>query len=254
MANFRLVVQCLLSLSVLHAAAKKDDATTDVPLDSTGRFTGPLTTTFTPPESCLKEIHTTQSYGYPYLVLGCLGPAGNECCPSNWAKNRYFSPGVCPSGYQACTLPTTRQREETTNVCCPQNFDCPTDTIDYLCHSYVNTQVELPWTDISSTKTARLSKITATAIQIRFKASDSDVVPIPTESFNLPGPAVGLSTGAKAGIGVGVAVVVVGILATCYFLIKRRKSRQPAPQDVALLNVALEPEPEESPPPYSKGR
>jgi hypothetical protein len=81
---------------------------------------GPLTTQFVPPSTCLSEVRTRNRFGYHDLELGCEGPGGNECCPAGWGWKRYFSPGVCPSGYQTCKLPSSIQRQETTNVCCPE--------------------------------------------------------------------------------------------------------------------------------------
>src|SRR5437667_10307446 len=72
-------------------------------LDTYGTAKGPLTTTFIPPSGCLSNTRTKGRY-YPSVEVGCEGPGGNECCPEGWATNRYFSPGVCPSGYRACTL------------------------------------------------------------------------------------------------------------------------------------------------------
>jgi hypothetical protein len=48
--------------------------------------------------------------------------------------------------------------------------------------------------------------VTATAIQIRFRAAESTVVPVPTDSFKLPRGY--LLTREKVGIGVGVPVAV----------------------------------------------
>ena len=114
------VAACSLLLFAIPVSAKT--ATTDVELDTWLSNTGPLTTTFTPAPSCFTERRTKIEYkgAYPDLEVGCEGPGGNECCPDRWASGRYFSPGMCPSGYQACTLPTTRQRQETTNMCCPK--------------------------------------------------------------------------------------------------------------------------------------
>ena len=121
MAPLRQVVAAALALFAVSAAVEST-ATTDVELDTSRSNTGALTTTFTPDPTCLSEIETriNRPGGYPALELGCEGPGGNQCCPPRWGGNRYFSPGVCPEGYQACALPTTRQREETTRMCCPE--------------------------------------------------------------------------------------------------------------------------------------
>src|SRR5438046_10662436 len=107
----RIALVCFLAFSLFLTGVHS--------IDAYGTCKGPLTSTFIPPSGFLSDIRTRQGY-YPKLELGCEGPGGSECCPEGWASNRYFSPGVCPSGYQACTLPTSRQRKETTNLCCPQ--------------------------------------------------------------------------------------------------------------------------------------
>ncbi|SPO01661.1 uncharacterized protein DNG_04334 [Cephalotrichum gorgonifer] len=188
MTNFRLELRCLLSLAVIHAVAgnHKD---VDVERDTLrGLNTAPLTEIFTAPASCLTEILTMTEDQNPSLEVGCrtAGKSGNECCPPSWSSNRYFSPGVCPKDYQACTLPTTAQREETTNLCCPSGFDCPTDARYDQCYSFINSDVTITYEVNSKTYTGAYSRVTASPIQIRFKATDSDVVPIPTASFDLP--------------------------------------------------------------------
>lgn len=56
----------------------------------------------------------------PYLIQGVDGPNGDDCVPEGWKFDRYYSPGQCPSGYKACTLPTVTQRVVTTEICCPR--------------------------------------------------------------------------------------------------------------------------------------
>ncbi|GFF43202.1 hypothetical protein IFM46972_07130 [Aspergillus udagawae] len=91
-----------------------------VTLDTTATNVGPMTTPFTPPSSCF-DIHTRMyRTWWPQLEIGCEGPYGNDCCPDKWRENVYYSPGMCPSGYYGCTLPTSKQRQETTNICCPE--------------------------------------------------------------------------------------------------------------------------------------
>jgi hypothetical protein len=91
-----------------------------VTLDTTATNVGPMTTAFTPPSSCF-DIHTRMyRTWWPQLEIGCEGPYGNDCCPDKWRENVYYSPGMCPWGYYGCTLPTSKQRQETTNICCPE--------------------------------------------------------------------------------------------------------------------------------------
>ncbi|KEZ41307.1 hypothetical protein SAPIO_CDS7407 [Scedosporium apiospermum] len=255
MAPLQPLLHVAISFLLLSSTAAKK--ATEISSDTRRTYTGPLTTTFTPPSSCM-DIRTSASSGrYPSLEVGCQGPAGDECCPKGWASNRYFSPGVCPSGYQACTLPTTRQREETTNL----NFDCPT-VVDYAeCSSLLNTPVETEYAYKTETFSATIRSVIATPIQIRFKATDSSVVPIPTDSFNLPPVRKGLSTGAKVGIGVGVGVGAVAILIAVVWFIRVKGKQgqaseggQETPQQEAMLLGSLPPQQgEERPPPYSKG-
>ncbi|KAJ5698639.1 hypothetical protein N7462_000644 [Penicillium macrosclerotiorum] len=165
---------------------------------------GPLTTVFTPPASCL-STQTAVTYGRPYLLVGCEGPYGNECCPDNWKWDRYFSPGQCPSGYKTCTLPTSTQRSETTAICCPSGFDCGgKDT----CSKTFNSYSTITYTDPTLSVVTSVYGITATPIQIRFRASQSDLVPIPTDSLALPEDH-SLSKKEKIGIGIGVPAAVV---------------------------------------------
>ncbi|CAI4210785.1 unnamed protein product [Parascedosporium putredinis] len=245
---------CSLALPLTSLAA----STRIVSSDTRRTNTGPLTEIFTPPPSCT-EIRTVNNR-YPDLQMGCEGPGGNECCPPKWASNRYFSPGVCPSGYQACTLPTTRQRLETTNLCCPASFDCPTDIFYGECRSYINTPIPTNYTISGTVYSSAMSIVYATPIQIRFQATDSGVVPIPTASFNLPGPRAGLSAAAKAGIGAGVSVGAILILTAVVFFIKRNGRRtggQPGGGEDVPLQTGTEPvavaaDAGDRPPPYSK--
>jgi hypothetical protein len=137
MVPFRQVFAAAFAAFTVPAAAKAT-ATTDVELNTWRSNTGALTTIFTPDPTCLSEIET-RTYrpgASPELAVGCEGPGGNQCCPPQWGAWRYFSPGVCPEGYQPCALPTTRQREETTRMCCPEYVlpvACGTHHHEYFC-------------------------------------------------------------------------------------------------------------------------
>ncbi|KAK4230290.1 hypothetical protein QBC38DRAFT_496817 [Podospora fimiseda] len=100
-----------------------------------------LTTTFTPPESCL--LSYTQ-YTYSESSLKCyannilrtqipcifmhLGPAisSSQCLPPNYepASSFYYSPGICPSGYELACSSTVGA--ETRGTCCPSLYNCMT--------------------------------------------------------------------------------------------------------------------------------
>ena len=91
----------------------------DLAPDTTAVPAGPLTTHFVPPSSCI-DVRTPAPYGIPRLEAGCgQGPLSKECCPHSGADGVYYSPGMCPSEYHACPLTTSKQRQETTNICCP---------------------------------------------------------------------------------------------------------------------------------------
>ncbi|KAJ5290979.1 hypothetical protein N7478_000230 [Penicillium angulare] len=186
-------------------------------IDSTRSNQGALTTTFTPPSSCFTP--TTQAYyGYPSMIIGCPGPGRNNCCPPDWNWNVYFSPGVCPSGYKACTLPTTTQRKETTEICCPSNYACSGQD---WCVSSLETISTMTYTDSTLSTESPAYAITATPIQIRYKAAQSTIIPIATPSFDLPMPKHELDTREKVGIGIGVPVAV-GLLGAVLFFGWRR--------------------------------
>ncbi|OAX85478.1 hypothetical protein ACJ72_00157 [Emergomyces africanus] len=217
-----IIISWLLSATSLYAAREP-------PLDTIRKLRGALTTTFTPPSSCATEVRTVDIAGWPDLQQGCEGPGGgNDCCPPDWARGRYFSPGVCPFGHLACTLSSSAQRAETTINCCPPAFDCADDA-DRLCKRYLNTPVALPYpsNEATTTRTARI--VYATPIQIRFQMTDSSVVPIPTESLKLPHARKPLSKGAKAGIAIGViAAVCLVIVAVVCWKRSAKKSQAPA--------------------------
>ncbi|PGH31156.1 hypothetical protein GX50_06083 [[Emmonsia] crescens] len=193
-------------VSWLLSAASLCIAKGEPPLDTTRTLWGPLTTTFTPPSSCATEVRTTNIGGWPDLQQGCDGPGGeNDCCPPDWSRGRYFSPGVCPSG----------------------SFDCA-DAAHQLCKRRLNTPVALPYpsNEATTTRTARI--IYATPIQIRFQMTDSSVVPIPTESLKLPHARKPLTKGTKAGIAIGViAAVILGIVTVVCWNKSAKKRRTP---------------------------
>ncbi|PMD57916.1 uncharacterized protein K444DRAFT_533093, partial [Hyaloscypha bicolor E] len=86
---------------------------------------GSLTTTFTPPSSCLASFQTT-GWSQSLTNLGFLfaGPVTTSgCMPDNFqfSSTNFYSPGICPVGYTtAChsSIPVGTLTE-TVVTCCP---------------------------------------------------------------------------------------------------------------------------------------
>ncbi|KAF9893915.1 hypothetical protein FE257_008886 [Aspergillus nanangensis] len=151
-------------------------------LDNEAINIGPLTTVFTPAPSCT-SVRFRNDHGYLQYEAGCEGPGGDECCPDGWRSGVYYSPGRCPSGYRAYSLLTTAPRAETTNYCCPEGYDLRGRS---ACTKPLNTRETLSLVEATTTYTNAAYGITATPIQIRFKAVDSSVVPIPSHPIVIP--------------------------------------------------------------------
>ncbi|PYH90756.1 hypothetical protein BO71DRAFT_452572 [Aspergillus ellipticus CBS 707.79] len=79
----------------------------------------PLTTTFTPPSSCINELWLVSSSTKTWMNLGPLSMS--ECLPSGWEVSSYYSPGLCPSGYDiaASGIIYDGTVTETAATCCP---------------------------------------------------------------------------------------------------------------------------------------
>ncbi|KAI9930047.1 hypothetical protein MW887_011857 [Aspergillus wentii] len=242
----------LLSLFLLTTTPTQTYASS-ITLDTTRTNQGPLTTAFSPPPSCTETRTRNYMDFWPKLEVGCEGPAGNECCPGGWRSNVYFSPGMCPTGYKGCTLATGKQRRETTNLCCPTDFDCAT-RIDADCKQSLNTRSTITYTDSGTVTSRRIYAVTATPIQIRFRAAESTIVPVPTESFNLPRGY--LLTKEKVGIGIGVPVAVGLITAVLWYFCCFKKKQRRRGEEVQGDGVPLRDEnasasgDDDAPPPY----
>jgi len=199
---------------------------------STGTPAPPLTTTFTPPSSCLS---LTFYDGPPYNEdrLG-PSPSATECFPSNWKSDStfFFSPGLCPYGYLTATtsLNLFATLTETVVDCCPSSFSwVPSAGVAY------GGRCEKAYTDLASTRsnpeyssTNLVSTATGTGpgyvvaslLQVRFQQTDLSILS-PTdkgsttvrETVTITAAAKGLSTGAKAGIGIGVPLAVLLLIA-----------------------------------------
>ncbi|KAE8389436.1 hypothetical protein BDV23DRAFT_194503 [Aspergillus alliaceus] len=241
------ILLLILSTFLIEPVAASKWATK---LDTTATNIGPLTTRFTPPASCSDIRTRTYLDLWPKLEMGCEGPGGSDCCPSNWREDVYYSPGMCPAGYQSCTLPTSKQRRETTVMCCPDNFAC---NGQFRCTRPLNTRIPLTMDGPKTTTTRTEHAITATPIQIRFRAAESTVVPVPTASLELPRGY--LYTREKVGIGIGVAAAVglftVGVYFCCCYGGKKRKMRARVPTTPLEDNTTSTPD---GPPPAYPGK
>lgn len=92
----------------------------------------PLTTVFNPPNSCVGDIYRVGTWTYyqssgtytsalvDWVNLGPLDPA--ECLPPGWGSLGYYSPGLCPSGYNVAAENYATWMGgvvETMAICCP---------------------------------------------------------------------------------------------------------------------------------------
>ncbi|KAN0071447.1 hypothetical protein V8E54_010043 [Elaphomyces granulatus] len=97
---------------------------------------GALTTTFTPPSSCVSSFSNTYKLlDNDALIVGPISP--DACFPSNYkdVPNGYYSPGLfCPSGYDtACkSINTQGSSTETVITCCPTFRDIYTCYPNFL--------------------------------------------------------------------------------------------------------------------------
>lgn len=90
---------------------------------------GPLTTTFTAPASCTTATGLYQIWNDAGTYRYEQGPLAtmSGCFPDGYGASlsRYYSPGLCPSGYTAACSSTdavvsaTATATETAFTCCP---------------------------------------------------------------------------------------------------------------------------------------
>ncbi|KAF5639621.1 nitrogen metabolic regulation nmr [Fusarium sp. NRRL 52700] len=227
-----------------------------------------LTTTFTPAKSCF------QYYKYRYTgdELTCLeggtgapsactymqlGPSGSDanCFPSSLelGSTFYYSPGICPSGYEVACSSTVGG--ETRATCCPSSFSCQTEkgwpwySTD-LCTIAIPRTVEVIVSESvvgGDWKRTTVSGAAANAIGIPIRWHSSDFASTTTgartsatgsatetlssstgtSSSDSSSDSGGLSIGAKAGIGAGIGVVaLVGFAALAWFVLRARRAKQ----------------------------
>ncbi|KAK1754369.1 hypothetical protein QBC47DRAFT_216898 [Echria macrotheca] len=97
-----------------------------------GSLVGPLTTTFVAPTTCPTSFSNTYVDERTVLAIGPLRKH-TECFPKNFVAVRdfYYSPGVCPAGYEtACSsFNSAGTVTETVVTCCPRSFTCQTESI-----------------------------------------------------------------------------------------------------------------------------
>ena len=87
-------------------------------------LTPPLTTVFTPPAPCLNVLVVSPYTSDPFFFL----PHDDSCFPVRPETVRFYSPGICPSGYIcACSLDSgyqevglTMSPGESGRRCCPR--------------------------------------------------------------------------------------------------------------------------------------
>ncbi|KAI7759314.1 hypothetical protein LZL87_008691 [Fusarium oxysporum] len=223
-----------------------------------------LTTTFTPAKSCF------QYYKYRYTgdELTCLeggtgapsactymqlGPSGSDadCFPSSLelGSTFYYSPGICPSGFEVACSSTVGG--ETRATCCPS---CQTETgwpwySTDLCTIAIPSTVEVIVSESvvgGDWKRTTVSGAAANAIGIPIRWHSSDFASTTTGArTSATGSATetissstgtsssdsssdhrGLSTGAKAGIGIGIGVAALaGFAALGWFVLRARRAK-----------------------------
>ncbi|KAN0076383.1 hypothetical protein V8E54_006525 [Elaphomyces granulatus] len=234
-----------------------------------------LTTTFVPPSSCLTDTYLydiTPNQPYPYFYN--LGPPDtSNCFPSGWepTTTAYFSPGVCPLGYNiACSnYNSIGTLTETTATCCPSGYGCYSATYYSFtgegCQSPILSNAIIIVTTTNAygggtTETTAHSgadAINAFGVIIRYQSSDfitsttrSNSLPtslptssIPSASSSSSQPtttpiapgATNDNTGRNIGIGVGVSLGSIGILIGIFavWFVRRRPSVHIPSQEVA---------------------
>ncbi|KAH7179255.1 uncharacterized protein B0J16DRAFT_374321 [Fusarium flagelliforme] len=229
-----------------------------------------LTTTFTPDKSCFKY--------YKYMYTGTdrtckkggtgapsvctymqLGPSASDagCFPSSLelGSTFYYSPGICPSGFEVACSSTFG--DETRATCCPSSFSCQSETrwpwySTDLCTIVIPKTVDVivsdsvvggDWERITS----RGANANAIGIPIRWHSSDfestttadtvgtvtgsrateTDSSSTSTSSSESESGNGGLSTGAKVGIGLGVGfAALAAFFALGWFVIRARRAKQ----------------------------
>jgi len=220
----------------------------------------PLTTTFTPPTSCLTDLMRATS-------VDQLGPSSNvaECFPSGFKfdGNFYYSPGLCPDSYTTATLSTNQLDSlvQTVAYCCPTGFSWTNSgMVLTTCQSLYDTAETSSRTLAIYSGTSFASAwhtdgpgyAIASVVQVRYQATDQSILTPQshvatatiTSTVTAQAAAEGLSTGAKAGIGIGVPIIVLLLIAIgvgITLLRQRRRQYVAASQDGRILSTEMKP-------------
>ncbi|KAJ5387398.1 hypothetical protein N7509_009939 [Penicillium cosmopolitanum] len=229
----------------------------------------PLTTNFTPPDSCVSDLWLGSTSGKTWMNLGPI--SHTECLPSGWAKTSYYSPGICPSGYGIAASGTVIDGSitETAATCCPtldghtyvtrpsksstasESIDCIWSPGPDVTTEFTYTWTEGDSTSSSSTALSLEEHVNAYGVYIRWQSTDFST-PASNTATTTTGATTaattststtsststdssgssgssGLSTGAKAGVGVGVAAGAVILIALLALFLIRRRRSKNQP-------------------------
>ncbi|KAN0079615.1 hypothetical protein V8E54_004829 [Elaphomyces granulatus] len=232
-----------------------------------------LTTTFVPPPPCLTDVYLYHQTGSTrpiatYYEYDLGPPDTSDCFPSGWEATAYFSPGVCPLGYNiACSSHNSiGTLTETTATCCPSGYICKTAAISRgtpWCSSgitsngamtVITTNAQGGYMRIEAMVDSGVDGINAFGIIIHYQSSDfitstvlptqTSIMPTSLPTTNIPSASSSSSpstttstilgttsdnTGQNIAIGVG-SLVSFGILSGIFaiWFARRRQSRGPS--------------------------
>ncbi|KAI9892073.1 MAG: hypothetical protein M1814_001779 [Vezdaea aestivalis] len=223
---------------------------------------GALLTPYKLPDECFQPTFTTSSEAFLATDPGCFPSACN---------GGYYSPGVCPMGWNTYTTWTTNwpsprpKTGETAYGCC---FGALTgQNSNMACAGYITASAGVTIDSQNSTRTTSfaLSTISVSAYDLKIRNQDSDtgifsaalaartsssmsstssksssstesVRPTSTVSpspTTAPTPA-SLSTGTKAAIGVAVPIVVIALFVGIFIFFRRRGQQKRMAGEEAL--------------------
>ncbi|KAJ5673080.1 hypothetical protein N7507_002207 [Penicillium longicatenatum] len=242
----------------------------------------PLTTTFKPPSTCLKHIATSDystnsKNGDVYFHFHLGNYSATECYPSGWNPTSFYSPGVCPEGYEVVTssLNIIDTLTQTQARCCPSGFWPATESSNWQssepCSS---TWLKTDTKTITTHGTTSISYssgwwgLDAYAVSIEWMSTDFKTS-TPTEATetgtmstaNVIGESSaaststssasssGLSSGAKAGVGAGVScgAIVIALLIFGFLVLRRKRQRKNGVQHMPGVSTEARDPPAEMP-------